>query len=119
MICPATPAAKKVKHLRNKPDTIEFVSGGARHTITRAQVEAAASRLPPAHSTTFSQNRTWYALVGTGLHYVLDLIAEATGTRPSEVKTARLALDTLGFPVVCWAWGDLLTVGHSGHTASA
>ncbi|MFI1304715.1 hypothetical protein [Streptomyces sioyaensis] len=105
--------------MRNKPEPAEFISGGTRHTITRAQVEAAASRLPPAHSRTFSQNREWYALVGTGLHYVLDLITEATGTKPSDVKTARLALDALGFPVVCWAWGDLLTDGHSGHTASA
>ncbi|MEU8781865.1 hypothetical protein [Streptomyces sp. NPDC048637] len=105
--------------MRNKPDTAEFVSGGTRHIITRAQVEAAASRLTAAHSATFSQNREWYALVGTGLHYVLDLIAEATGINPSDVRTARLALDALGFPIVCWAWGDLLKAGHSSHTASA
>ncbi|UQA91888.1 hypothetical protein [Streptomyces halobius] len=102
----------------NTPDTAEFVSGGTRHTVTRAQVEAAASRLTAAHSAAFSQHREWYALVGSGLHYVLDLIAEATGIKPSDVKTARLALDALGFPIVCWAWGDLLKVGHSGHTAS-
>ncbi|MYT27552.1 MULTISPECIES: hypothetical protein [unclassified Streptomyces] len=101
--------------MRNKSDTAEFVSDGTRHAVTRAQVEAAASHLPPAHSATFSRNREWYALVGTGLHYVVDLLAEASGTKPSDVKTARLALDALGFPVVCWAWGDLLTVGHSGH----
>ncbi|AJC54779.1 hypothetical protein [Streptomyces sp. 769] len=101
--------------MRNKPDSAEFASGGTRHTVTRAQVEAAASRLPPAHSATFSKNRAWYALVGTGLHYVTDLVAEATGTKPSDVETARLALDALDFPVVCWAWGDLLTTGHPGH----
>ncbi|MFJ9848130.1 hypothetical protein [Streptomyces sp. NPDC101150] len=105
--------------MSSKPDTAEFVSGGTRHNVTRLQVEAAAARLAPAHSATFSRNREWYALVGTGLHYVLDLITEATGIKPSDVKTARLALDALGFPVVCWAWGELLSAGHSGHTASA
>ncbi len=76
-------------------------------------------RLPPAHNATFSQSRAWYALVGTGLHYVADLLAEATGTQPSGVETARLALDALGFPIVCWAWGDLLTAGHPGHRIRA
>ncbi|MEO3973931.1 hypothetical protein [Streptomyces sp. CAU 1734] len=96
-------------------DTARFVSLGEQHDIRRDQVEAAASRLVPAHSGAFGPNREWYALVGTGLYYVRDLVSEATGHAPSDVRTARMALAGLGFPVLCWAWGDLLENGHPMH----
>ncbi|SFD80846.1 hypothetical protein [Streptomyces aidingensis] len=92
--------------------TAQFNADGRRHTITREQAEAAASRLTPAHSSTFNQHRDWYALVGSGIYYVKDLIAEATGVEPSDAKTARLALAELGFPVLCWAWGSFLRDGN-------
>ncbi|WP_053660670.1 hypothetical protein [Streptomyces sp. MMG1121] len=65
----------------------------------------------PAHHTAFNQHRDWYALVGTGLHYGVDLIENATGVAPSDPATARIALDELGFPVRCWAWGAFLQTG--------
>ncbi|WP_313896384.1 hypothetical protein [Streptomyces sp. YIM 98790] len=91
--------------------TAQFTADGQRHTITREQAEAAASRLTPAHSGAFNQHRDWYVLIGAGLYYVKDLITEATGTEPSDAKTARLALAELGFPVLCWAWGSFLKDG--------
>ncbi|WEH34329.1 hypothetical protein PZB75_13770 [Streptomyces sp. AM 4-1-1] len=95
--------------------TTTFLSEGTRHEVARDQIQQAAARLTPAHSETFSKNQAWFALVGGGLHYVIDLIGAATGHRPSSVETARLALDTLGFPVLCLAYGRLLTDGHPAH----
>ncbi|WP_374772275.1 hypothetical protein OG756_03230 [Streptomyces sp. NBC_01310] len=95
--------------------TPTFLSGGTRHEVTREQVQQAAFRLVSAHSETFSKNQAWFALVGTGLHYVVDLIDAATGHRPSSAETARLAMAALGFPVLCLAYGSLLTDGHPAH----
>lgn len=95
--------------------TTTFLSEGSQHEVTREQIQQAAARLVPAHSETFSKNQAWFALVGAGLHYVTDLIDEATGHRPSNVQTARLTLDTLGFPVLCLAYGSLLADGHPAH----
>ncbi|MFJ3965191.1 hypothetical protein [Streptomyces sp. NPDC090036] len=92
-----------------------FLSGGTRHKVAREQVQQAAARLVPAHSETFSKNQAWLALVGGGLHYVIDLLNAATGHRPSNAETARLALDALGFPVLCLAYGSLLADGHPAH----
>ncbi|GLV87096.1 hypothetical protein Slala03_67850 [Streptomyces lavendulae subsp. lavendulae] len=95
--------------------TTTFLSEGTRHEVAREQIQQAAARLIPAHSETFSKNQAWFALVGGGLHYVTDLLDTATGHRPSNVETARVALDTLGFPVLCLAYGSLLTDGHPAH----
>ncbi|MGW5398026.1 hypothetical protein [Streptomyces sp. NPDC003952] len=95
--------------------TTTFRSGGTRHEVTREQIQQAAARLVPVHSETFSKNQAWFALVGGGLHYVTDLLDAATGHRPSNVETARLTLDTLGFPVLCLAYGSLLADGHPAH----
>ncbi|MDX5562746.1 hypothetical protein PYK79_03470 [Streptomyces sp. ID05-04B] len=91
-------------------------AGDTTHPVTAATVRAAAARLTPADSADPHPNRSWYALVGTHLYYVVDLIAEATGTRDVKVKTARLRLAELGFPVFALAWSTLLTQGHPGHT---
>ncbi|MET9516631.1 hypothetical protein [Streptomyces sp. NPDC002994] len=97
----------------------EFTVDGTLYAITRDDVEAAASRLERADSEAFNQHRAWYALVGTGLYYVKELINEAAHSELSDVKIARLALDSLGFPVLGWAWGDLLHTGHPAHTAAS
>ncbi|MEV7541219.1 hypothetical protein [Streptomyces sp. NPDC089915] len=95
--------------------TAEFVSAGERKKVTREQVEAAAARLVPAHSTTMA-NPEWFALVGPNLYYVVTLVEEATGHRPSGVKTARLALHELKFPILCYAWNDkFVNEGHPWH----
>ena len=47
---------------------------------------------------------------------MVDLVEEATGAADVKVKTARLALAELGFPVFALAWNTLLTQGHPGHT---
>ncbi|MFF0425425.1 hypothetical protein [Streptomyces sp. NPDC004520] len=97
--------------------TVTYVSDGVRVPVDRARVQAAASRMIPAHSETFSRHHVWFALVGTGLHYVVDLLDEAVGARPSTAETARLALTGLGFPVLALGYGDLLTKGHPAHRA--
>lgn len=97
------------------PHTVSFVSGGARVDVDRGRVESAAVRMRPAHSEHFSKNHEWFALVGTGLYYVLDLLEGATGRRPSTAHTARLALAELGFPILAAASGAFLRDGHPGH----
>ncbi|WP_327389022.1 hypothetical protein [Streptomyces sp. NBC_01207] len=48
-------------------------------SVDRAQVRRAAARIAPAHSDFMDQHRAWYALVGTNLYYVRELLAQATG----------------------------------------
>ncbi|MFJ3174827.1 hypothetical protein ACIPJK_29095 [Streptomyces roseus] len=92
-----------------------FLSDGVRREVTLAQVQRAAAELVPVHSSTFSKNQAWFALVGGGLHYVVALLKEATGHQPSTAETARLALHDLGFPVLALAYGSLLADGHPAH----
>ncbi|WCD84245.1 hypothetical protein KPP03845_100566 [Streptomyces xanthophaeus] len=96
------------------PEKTTLTFSGKRYEVTREQVEAAATRLPPVHSTAGLAG-VWYALVGTGLHHVVDLVGGVTKDQP-PVRAARLALDALGLPVLCWAGPDLLDKGHPRHT---
>ncbi|MEG8279848.1 hypothetical protein [Streptomyces sp. AHA2] len=93
-----------------------FTADDVTYRLTKEKVHAASARLAPADSADPHPNRTWYALVGTHLYYVLDLVEEATGAADVRVKPARLALAELGFPVFALAWNTLLTQGHPGHT---
>uniref|UniRef100_UPI0031CF42D2 hypothetical protein n=1 Tax=Streptomyces hawaiiensis TaxID=67305 RepID=UPI0031CF42D2 len=93
-----------------------FTTDDVTYRLTGDKIRAAAARLTPADSADPHPNRSWYALVGTHLYYVVDLLEEATGAANVKVKTARLALDELGFPVFALAWNTLLTQGHPGHT---
>ncbi|WP_231156129.1 hypothetical protein [Streptomyces sp. CNZ748] len=93
-----------------------ITAGNATHQLTHDTVQAAAARLTPANSAAPHPNRSWYALVGTHLYYVVDLVETATGATGVNVGAARLALAELGFPVFALAWNTLLTQGHPGHT---
>ncbi|MFF1542688.1 hypothetical protein [Streptomyces sp. NPDC058291] len=97
------------------PETA-FTVGGATYRLTADMVRAAAARLAPADSADPHPNRSWYALVGTHLYYVVDLVAEAAGAGEVPVKAARLCLAELAFPVFALGWNTLLTKGHPGHT---
>ncbi|MFJ8016889.1 hypothetical protein [Streptomyces sp. NPDC096339] len=83
-------------------DTLTFTNGDRTHTITRAAVEAAASRLTPAHQTS-PRNPVWFALVGGGVHYVCALVKQATD-QDVKVDEARLLLHDLGFQILAWMW---------------
>ncbi|MDN3270915.1 hypothetical protein [Streptomyces sp. MA15] len=93
-----------------------ITAGNTTHQLTHDTVQAATAHLTPANSAVPHPNRSWYALVGTHLYYVIDLVETATGATGVSVKTARLALAELGFPVFALAWSTLLTQGHPGHT---
>ncbi|MFG2576381.1 hypothetical protein [Streptomyces sp. NPDC048481] len=93
-----------------------FTVGDATHRLTADMVHTAAARLTPADSADLHPNRSWYALVGTHLYYVVDVVEEATGAGGVKVKPARLVLADLGFPVFALGWSALLTKGHPGHT---
>lgn len=93
-----------------------FTAGDVTYRLTGDGIRTATARLTPADSADPHPNRSWYALVGTHLYYVVDLVEEATGAEAVRVKTARLALAELGFPVFALAWNTLLTQGHPGHT---
>jgi hypothetical protein len=93
-----------------------FTSRDVTYRLTGDKVRAATAHLTPADSAEPHPNRSWYALVGTHLYYVVDLVEEATGAVDVKAKTARLALAELGFPVFALAWNTLLTQGHPGHT---
>ena len=93
-----------------------FTAGDVTYRVTGDKVRAATPYLTPADSDNPHPNRSWYALVGTHLYYVVDLVEAATGAEDVKVKTARLALAELGFPVFALAWNTLLTQGHPGHT---
>ncbi|MEU1458443.1 hypothetical protein [Streptomyces avermitilis] len=94
----------------------DFTARAVTYRLTADMIRAAAARLTPADSADPHPNRSWYALVGTHLYYVVDLVEEATGAGDVAVKTARLRLAELGFPVFALAWNSLLTQGHPGHT---
>lgn len=64
------------------PDTVTRTIGGKTYTISLQDVQAAAARLRPLHEADLAQ-RELYVLVGTGLHYAADLIAEVTSAPPS------------------------------------
>ncbi|MFI8266562.1 hypothetical protein [Streptomyces sp. NPDC085665] len=86
------------------------------HRLTRAAVEAAAERSTSAHSTT-TMSADWYVLIGGGLYYVLDIVAEATDApRTKDPRPARIALDELGFPIFCLAYRELLDQGNPWRT---
>jgi hypothetical protein len=93
-----------------------FTSRDVTYRLTGDKVRAATAHLTPADSAEPHPNRSWYALVGTHLYYVVDLVEKATGAVDVKAKTARLALAELGFPVFALAWNTLLTQGHPGHT---
>ncbi|MFD9431917.1 hypothetical protein [Streptomyces sp. NPDC060002] len=94
-----------------------FTAGDITYRLTADTVRAAAARLAPADSADPHPNRSWYALVGTHLYYVVDLVEEVTGAEDVKVRTARLRLSELGFPIFALAWNTLLTQGHPGHTS--
>ncbi|MEU9037212.1 hypothetical protein AB0D45_20240 [Streptomyces sp. NPDC048352] len=99
---------------------VTYACAGARIAVERDQVRRAAAAMAPAHSDTFSKNQAWFAVVGAGLYYVVDLLERATGHRPTgsdAARQARLALHELGFPVLCLAYGELLAKGHPAHRA--
>ncbi|MEU6314806.1 hypothetical protein [Streptomyces sp. NPDC047014] len=83
--------------------------------LTRALVQQAAAQLRPAHSEEFDQHRAWYVLVGTGLYYVREILAKATGRPAPDAARSRRILDELGFPVLALGYGDLLDNGHPAH----
>ncbi|MFG2359926.1 hypothetical protein [Streptomyces sp. NPDC048521] len=93
-----------------------FTAGEVTYRLTADAVQAAAARLAPADSADPHPNRSWCALIGSHLYYVVDLVEEATGATHVKVKVARLRLAELGFPVFALAWNTLLTQGHPGHT---
>ncbi|MFG2358313.1 hypothetical protein [Streptomyces sp. NPDC048521] len=93
-----------------------FTANDVTYRLTADAVRAAAARLTPADSADPHPNRSWYALIGTHLYYVVDLVEEATGATQVKVKVARLRLAELGLPVFALAWNTLLTQGHPGHT---
>jgi hypothetical protein len=93
-----------------------FTVGDVTYRLTAGKIRAATARLTPADSANPHPNRSWYALVGTHLYYVVDLVEEAAGAEAVNVKTARLSLAELGFPVFALAWNTLLAQGHPGHT---
>ncbi|MFJ3880791.1 hypothetical protein ACIPW5_25455 [Streptomyces sp. NPDC090077] len=119
----ARPRAEAAAALKLKPcarcvPPVTYAVRGGRQEVTREQVEIAAARSIPAHGTTLGQP-VWYALAGSGLHWVVTLLEDATGKRPATATTARLALAELGFPVMCWAWNrDFLERGHPWNTAT-
>ncbi|MFE6840133.1 hypothetical protein ACFVFI_35565 [Streptomyces sp. NPDC057705] len=84
-------------------------------SVDRAQVHRAAARIAPAHSDFMDQHRAWYALVGTNLYYVRELLAQATEQPAPDVVTSRKILDALGFPVFALGYRDLLDNGHPAH----
>ncbi|MFD8979583.1 hypothetical protein [Streptomyces sp. NPDC059564] len=95
--------------IKSTPEAFTF--GGDTHHVSREEIEAAAERLVPAHSAT-PLPYSWYALVGGGLFYVGALIKQVTGVEPS-VKTARVVLHSLGFPVMAYAWNEeFIQAGH-------
>ncbi|MEV7510895.1 MULTISPECIES: hypothetical protein [unclassified Streptomyces] len=85
----------------SQPVSVEVTVRGVARTVYREQIEAAASRLTPVHGST-ALHHSWYALVGGGLHYV-GVLAAAAGA-DVDVRTARLLLHDLGFPVMAYAW---------------
>ncbi|MEV7616147.1 hypothetical protein [Streptomyces sp. NPDC089799] len=80
--------------------TVTFTTATGEHNMTRAQVEAAASRLTPAHGNT-ALDYSWYALAGTGLHYVGALVKEASNV-DVKVGEARTLLHDLGFQIMAF-----------------
>ncbi|MCY0936914.1 hypothetical protein [Streptomyces sp. H34-S4] len=95
-----------------KPASVKV--NGTVFKFTLADVEAAASRLVPAHHT--SLDGEWYALVGSGLHYVRPLVAEASkAPKDVSVKDARLALHSLGVTLFGWAGHEMIEKGLPGH----
>ncbi|MFF0850927.1 hypothetical protein ACFYVM_07695 [Streptomyces sp. NPDC003280] len=93
-----------------------ITAGDLTYRLTTDSDRAAAAGLSPADSADPHPNRSWYALIGTHLYYVVDLVETATGATGVNVKAARLRLAELGFPVFALAWNKLLTQGHPGHT---
>ncbi|MEV5898386.1 hypothetical protein [Streptomyces sp. NPDC052127] len=93
-----------------------FTTSDTAHRLTADTVRAAATRLTPADSADPHPTRSWYALVGTHLYYVVDLLEETPGPGNVTARTARMRLAELGFPVFALAWNTLLTKGHPGHT---
>ncbi|MGW1773337.1 hypothetical protein [Streptomyces sp. NPDC002104] len=98
-----------------RPTSVPVTTGGATYDLTREGVEAAASRMLAVHQTA-PGGAEWYVLVGSGLHYVSDVFAEATsGPRTRDVKSVRDALDLLGFPLFVRADRDLIDKGIPTH----
>lgn len=95
-------------------DSVTFTIGGNAHEMTRSQVEAAASRLTPAHGAT-ALSYSWYALIGGGIFYVGALVKEATGAE-LKVEEARVHLHDLGFQIMAFMWiRDAVTASHPCH----
>ncbi|MBT2404020.1 MULTISPECIES: hypothetical protein [unclassified Streptomyces] len=78
-----------------------FLSEGTRREVAREQIQLAAARLIPAHSETFSKNQAWFALVGGGLHYVVDSTRRPGTGRPTW---RRRAWPWIRWASQCCAW---------------
>ncbi|MET9726196.1 hypothetical protein [Streptomyces zaomyceticus] len=93
------------------PDTVTRTIGGKTYTISLQDVQAAAARLRPLHEADLAQ-RELYVLVGTGLHYAADLIAEVTSAPPIDGREAYDLLGKLGAKLLRWDWGNLKDTRH-------
>lgn len=98
----------------NKADAVETNINGLIRSIHRDDIKAAATGLTAASSDT-TMEFSWYALVGQELHYVVALVSKAAGV-DVDVRTARLLLHDLGFPVMAYAWTrNTVAAAHPDH----
>ncbi|MFF0794947.1 hypothetical protein [Streptomyces spiralis] len=88
------------------PESVTRTIGGKTHTITRRDIHAAAARLRSLHQNDL-RNRELFILVGSGLYYGPDLIAEVTGGAQIDGREAYDLLGSLGLPLFRWDWGNL------------
>ncbi|MFD7559920.1 hypothetical protein ACFV9E_36080 [Streptomyces sp. NPDC059835] len=100
---------------KNKPAAIEADINGTIRNVHHDEIKAAAATLTRASSDA-TMEFSWYALVGQELHYVAALVGEAVGEEV-DVKTARLLLHDLGFPVMAYTWKrKTVAAPHSDHS---
>ncbi|RKT02350.1 hypothetical protein BX286_0247 [Streptomyces sp. 3211.6] len=102
------------------PRTAPFAHRGKTYTLTRDQVEAAATSLEPADSAR-GLPYVWYTLVGSHLYYVVEVATAAAGQafpdNPTQyVAEARTTLKALGYPILSWASPEQIEKGHPSHT---
>ncbi|MEU9699318.1 hypothetical protein [Streptomyces sp. NPDC047981] len=88
------------------PETVSRAIGGKTYTISRQDIQAAAARLRPLHESELA-SRELHILIGSGLYYGPDLIAEVTGAAPIDGREAYDLLGKLGLKLFRWDWGNL------------
>ncbi|MFD5764467.1 hypothetical protein ACFWIN_01395 [Streptomyces sp. NPDC127049] len=101
-----------------QPKTVSRTIGGTAYTISRHDVQAAAARLRPLHEGDLA-NRELYVLIGSGLHYGPDLIAEVTSAPPIDGREAYDLLGRLGLQLFRWDWGNLKDTRHEPKPGAA